>query len=99
MDSNLAKKKLLEQERVTVRIWTSGFNVTSPGESVGHVSVETDNTYMSLWPKQANHSHPSAKDREGKGVVSPISSEFVPSYENDVDYEGREPEHTIRFYT
>jgi hypothetical protein len=41
-------KKDLTQQRVIVRVWTSEHNKQFPGESVGHVSIETPKPSASL---------------------------------------------------
>jgi len=88
------------KNRVIVRIWTSLGNPKYPGKNVGHVSVQTPNIYVSLWPMQATEDgFPSAKTVEGWGVTAPISSEFVVDYEKDKTYEGRPPEVIYCFYT
>lgn len=37
-------------QRTIVRVWTSKENSLFPGDNVGHISIETPNSYMSLWP-------------------------------------------------
>ncbi len=39
-----------ESNQVIVRVWTSRENKRFPGHNVGHVSIETPSSYMSLWP-------------------------------------------------
>lgn len=101
IDPKTLKLNLLEKKRVIVRVWTSGVNLQKEGDNVGHVSVEADDRYMSLWPKQAhNPFETSAKESEGKGISKPIAKEFALNYEIERDhYEGREPEFTFCFYT
>lgn len=41
---------LNNEQCVIVRVWTSKDNLDFPGNSVGHVSIETPTQYMSLWP-------------------------------------------------
>lgn len=94
------QKKAYENDRVIVCIWTSAGNLNHPGDSVGHVSIQTRNLYMSLWPKQANHpNEQSAIEAEGPSLFKGISHELLPSYEIDVQYEKREPEVVYCFYS
>lgn len=82
-----------EKNRIIVRVWTSGFNVKNKGKGPGHVSIETPNHYMSLWPTDL------AKDSEGSGFKQGISHEFVPTFAQDRLQEGkRDPEYTFIFY-
>ncbi len=39
-----------ESNQVIVRVWTSRDNKRFPGHNVGHVSIETPTSYISLWP-------------------------------------------------
>lgn len=90
--------KSLEANRIIVNIWTSGFNQKTPGETVGHVSVQTPRNYMSLWPKQAHHPfEQSALDSEPGGIVRPVTHE-LPDYDTDLKYENRPPEKVFCFY-
>jgi hypothetical protein len=41
-------KEDVTQQRVIVRVWTSEHNKQFPGESVGHVSIETPKPSASL---------------------------------------------------
>ncbi len=84
---------LTEDKRVIVRIWTSGFNLKRRGESVGHVSIETPNHYMSLWPSREGK-------EKGFGLFQPIPHEFNNSYQADLkDEDNRPPEVTICLYS
>lgn len=87
-----------QQNTITVRVWTSGFNPNHPGESVGHVSLQTSEYYMSLWPRQAHSpQEQSAKESEGWGAFGGISHEFLASLETDERYEQRRPEYIVEF--
>ena len=44
------QQKLDRSNHIIVNIWTSEDNKTIPGANVGHVSLQTQDTYMSLWP-------------------------------------------------
>lgn len=99
------EKQIAENKRVVVRVWTSALNLSVPGHSVGHVSIEIPkkNIYWSLWPRQKpeDDSRPSAKEEEGLGIISPISTEKADdfTYQKDLNFEGREPELVYCFYT
>ncbi|MBY0544659.1 MAG: hypothetical protein K2Q14_03815 [Gammaproteobacteria bacterium] len=105
-----SKLKLLESNRVVVRIWTSGSNPLTPGHSVGHVSLEIPgrNIYLSLWPYQGKYDEDAgiytilpARESEGSGLIKGVSSEDLSSFtfEKDLDFEGRKPEITLCLYT
>lgn len=83
-----------ENDRVIVRIWTSGFNKVHPGENVGHISIESENPkrYYSLWP-----SKPTTTD--GLGLFQVISPELKQDYSADYRAEGRDPEVVICLYS
>lgn len=104
IDKDHAKKTLLAQNRVIVRIWSSASDPDKPGANVGHVSLEMQDAgevrYMSLWPAQAGPFQDAAKATDGPGLTEGIRHEFVGSFEKDRDdYEGRAPEYTFCFYT
>ncbi len=82
-----------KKDRVTVRIWTSEVNINNKGDSCGHISVETGDTYMSLWPETLV--------TLGKDLLKKIEKpEFKPNYAADFEAEGnRKPEVIIHFYT
>lgn len=73
---------------VIVRIWASQFN---GGEGVGHVTLETAENYISLWPAEAIN---------GKAAVqiTPKKHEFKASLNEDLTLERRPPEHQLNFY-
>lgn len=78
---------LTEDNRTIVRIWTSGFNLKCRGENVGHVSIQTPDRYISLWPTQ-----------QGLGLFKPIPHIFN-TYEDDLKDEERPSEITICLYS
>jgi hypothetical protein len=90
--------EIYDAKRVTVRIWTSAGNPKNPGRNVGHVSVEANNKYISLWPKQGTDTEGSAKNTEGNGITYAITHE-LPSLEKDLEYEDRAPEVIYCFYS
>lgn len=100
-DVNDVVKQLMKDEQwVIVRIWTSDGNPDTPGQNVGHVSVQTKTKYMSLWPKQAQGPYGvSAKESEGIGLFKSITHEEVPTPAKDEQYEGRPAEKIFRFYS
>lgn len=81
-----AEIKKLQKNRVIVRVWTPA---TSQG--MGHISLQTSNNYISLWP-----SGPVTYSDMGK--ILPY--EFSPDYMTDYESEGRrKSEYTFCFYT
>lgn len=90
MTAEAMRKLNLEDNRVIIRIWTSGANIFEPGHNVGHVSLQVEDRYMSLWPKEA-----------AKAPTESVPHVFVRSYEEELtdEYEGRLPEYTICLYT
>jgi hypothetical protein len=88
-DVNEYKKQNLIKNRVIAHIWTSENNIQLQGVSVGHVSLQVGETYMSLWPKQSRRKE-----------FDNVPPEYVLNYEIEKSkYEGREPEYTFCFYT
>jgi len=79
---------LFEQKRVIVRIWTSSVNRSYPGDNVGHVSIQTPNQYISLWPKEALSTKGSAPPKLPESFIEDVR------LEND-----RRPELTFCFYS
>ena len=57
---------------IVVRIWTSAGNSKHPGHDVGHVSVETSESYISLWPKRAVSDEP-ISDAGRIGIYQPVT--------------------------
>lgn len=86
---------LRTENRIIVRIWTSASNKEVPGESVGHVSIETNSPkgYMSLWPKGSDKEQ--ATDR---GFFSPVTADFKKKPDDDLIAEDRNAELTICLY-
>lgn len=81
-----------QENHVIVRVWTSGKNGVRPGENVGHISLETKQGYMSLWPTGEGK-------LQGVGFFKPIAHEFKPDYAFDLEAEERKPEYTIVLYS
>lgn len=79
---------LSKKNRVIIRIWNSGIN---GGENVGHVSIETPNEYISLWPQ----GHPAGKI---KRFFETREHGFIPHVEMDNQLELRTPEITVCLY-
>jgi hypothetical protein len=86
------KRKCLAEDRVTIRIWTSVFNKTLRGEDVGHISIETSDSYMSLWPK----GRPSGI---AQAFFQKRPPHYMSSYKDDLEAEGRSPELIICLYS
>ena len=45
---------MFKQNHVIINVWTSEDNKAIPGHNVGHVSLQTNEKYMSLWPGPRN---------------------------------------------
>ena len=106
---------LEEKNRVIVRIWTSRFHHTHPGESVGHVSLEiphiqitADNQenqslYISLWPQRALPSilikKASNSSNEQVGYFFQEPHQFLLNAHQDKIAERRPPEITLCLYS
>lgn len=88
------RPQLTQDSRIIVRVWTSERNSEFPGQSVGHVSIETFQPagYMSLWPRAT----PTGLD---KGAIQPVPHEFKANYAADLQAERRRPELTICLYS
>jgi len=100
--------KILETDKVIIRIWTSRYNKVHLGENVGHVSIaipsltmndlrhsNTEKTipfYVSLWPNDDFK-------LGGGGMLTPKKHEFKLNYDEDLRAEGRAPELTICLYS
>lgn len=88
-----AKKK----NRVIVRIWSS---ILTGGENVGHISIETPNCYMSLWPDDERKNPELPKGQKNFGVISAINKQFMFNANEDIAAErGRPPEKLLCFYS
>lgn len=77
------------EDRVIIRIWTSEYNL---GDGVGHISIQTPNNYMSLWPK----GHPS------KGLMQYFevrAYDLLQEFKHDVTLEERDPEFVVCLYS
>jgi len=78
------------RKRVIIRVWTSRWNKSFPGEDVGHISLDVGGVYMSFWP---------AVPANPKNSIFGAPAEFKGSYEEDLKEEGREPEITLCLYS
>ncbi len=92
--------------RVIVRVWTSQENKQFPGNNVGHVSIETPDTYMSLWPvpftqQQINeYTKSNILKQQYLKYFMERSADFHQSYQNDYQAEGNTaPQVTICLYS
>lgn len=87
------RMRCLENDRVIVRIWTSSLNRTAPGEGVGHISIETFNYYMSLWPA-------SQPGQAAPRFFEERPPHFMANYQGDfVAEENRAPERVFCLYS
>lgn len=97
-------------DRVIVRIWTSKDNQQFPGQNVGHISIETPDSYMSLWPAPSTQEERDAYRQEYRqaGALQQKhlryfrerSSDFHQTYQNDYEAEDNHPPQvTICFYS
>jgi len=77
-------------KQVIIRIWTSQFN---GGENVGHVSIQTPNNYMSLWPEEG------ATKSGIKQLLETRPPQFLANPETDFIFEGRRAEVIVCLYT
>jgi hypothetical protein len=99
--------KLDSSSYVVVRVWTSEDNKHFPGESVGHVSIETSNgMYASLWPVEFTEEQ--KNEHKGYRKLHQLyrkyfmerSSEYQHSYNDDYQLEGdKEPQVTVCLYS
>jgi hypothetical protein len=94
-------REQVDQQRVRISIWSS---FATGGFMVGHIAIETPmrtifwqgrrqkiGYYMSFWPAQDFPVY--------KAVVKPAPPHFSPSYEKDMEYEGRAAENSYCLYT
>jgi len=82
-----------ERNRVIINIWTAETNEAIRGHNVGHVSVETSDEYMSLWPGAREHLMPSKNNlhRKIRAITNKFEvrpKHFNASYLNDALAEG-----------
>ncbi len=89
-------ERMEEKNRVVIRIWTSEHNLETPGEDVGHVSIETAHpkAYVSLWPAT-----PVDIKRSFSGILYAAPPDFKSNYQQDRVEERRNPEVTICLYS
>ena len=73
---------------VIVNIWTSAENKFLPGANVGHVSIETAERYMSLWPgarkQNISYSELSTLQRKLMKYYAERPTNYKKSYLHDV---------------
>ncbi len=105
----LQNSKVLEElehqkleNSVIVYVWASKINPTEHGHALGHVSIQTTKSYISLWPAEASNS-PQKKASEQLQKFSDYSSEnytFQPSIDADIEASnGYLPNYEIRLET
>lgn len=96
-----------ENNRVTIRIWTSESNRQYPGQNVGHVSIETTTpkSYISFWPVPFTYVdiqkyQVSGKlDRKILKYFGERDAQYMTSYMDDYEKEGKqEPQLVICLY-
>ncbi len=92
--------------RVIVRVWASQENKAFPGNNVGHVSIETPDIYMSLWPVPFTQQQKDEYNRSGilkqkyLKYFMERSASFLQSYQDDYKAEGNiAPQVTISLYS
>lgn len=97
---------LNEAKRVIVRVWTSKENRRFPGNSVGHVSIQTPEEYISLWPVSFSDEERVQYRRAGKLGRTQLcyfgerKADFHVSCEDDIKAEeDHTPQVTICFYS
>ncbi len=77
-----------QDQYVIVNIWTNSRNKALPGvNKVGHISITTPSTHISLWPESPKPN----RDSFFKGFFSPFISRptaYYPDYEQDCIVEG-----------
>ena len=95
-----------ESSRVIVRVWTSRENKSFPGDNVGHVSIETPTSYMSLWPVPFTHEqiagYRAAKslDQQYSKYYMERNPDWKANYQEDYQSEGnQEPQVVICLYS
>ncbi len=65
--SSPASSHLRQDRYVTVNVWTAEDDPYLPGHNVGHVSIQTPQMYISLWPAAR-----AAEDRVSRGELSKV---------------------------
>ena len=81
-----------ENNRVIVRVWTSSYNKSFPGHNVGHVSIETPTSYMSLWPVPLTLEQ-IVKYRDAKTLEKKYSKYYMerdPDFHQNFDVDARD---------
>jgi len=90
---------LNKNNQVIIRVWTSEYNQTAPGENVGHISLaigENEDTYVSFWPTAAGKANTKSP---APGFFKPIDSERKIDFQADLAAEERPPELTFALYS
>lgn len=88
-------------KRVIIRVWTSEENKQFPGHNVGHVSLETPERYMSLWPvpftqNQINEYRAAGDlERMYKKYFMERKPDFKSSYQEDYAAEENQPPQVV----
>jgi len=86
---------------VIIRVWTSEDNKQYPGHNVGHVSVETPERYMSLWPvpftqQQINEYRAlGSLEQKYKKYFMERNPDFKQFYQADYSAEGDQPPQVV----
>lgn len=82
---------MYEDQHVVINIWTNSQNKALPGKNrIGHISITTPDTYISLWPLR-NQSRGNGFFTGDEGLFSPFMSvptSYKPDYEQDCIMEG-----------
>jgi hypothetical protein len=80
-----------KDQYVIINIWTNSRNKALPGKNrIGHISITTPNTHISLWPLRT-HSRGTGFFTGDRGLFSPLlswPSSYKPDYEQDCIMEG-----------
>jgi hypothetical protein len=96
---NLVKNQeyFMQSNCLIVRVWTSTENKDYPGEGVGHVSLETKDSYLSLWPtaftpeQKEAYQQASPTQRKTLKYFMERDPSFHQDYKTDVEAEGGTP--------
>ena len=99
---------LSEDSKVIVRIWTSRNHPTTPGNNVGHISLETQilghQEYMSFWPQpfteaqKTQYHQAGTLEQQALNYLQERDGHLMCSYADDMTAEGGEPQATIVLY-
>jgi len=98
--------KVDSHNRVIIRVWTSEKNQQFPGQNVGHISIETPERYMSLWPVPFSQAQINEYQKAGTlkqqylKYFMPRDSHYMRSCREDEQAEGDvKPQVVICLYT